>query len=94
MKKLYNLLKYMIYASFYVIVVKTGMDFYEYKRFPRLYNSYSAPWYIEALLYGAASLAVIVISAVLRVIIRHKWIQTSETNLQDSDDRMELNQHN
>lgn len=45
MNKLYDLLKYIIYASFYVIVIKTGMDFYEYKRFPKLYESYSSPWY-------------------------------------------------
>jgi hypothetical protein len=34
MNKLYDFLKCMIYASFYVIVIKTSMDFYEYKRFP------------------------------------------------------------
>jgi len=39
---------------FYMIVIKTGMDFYGYKRFPKLYESYSAPWYTEALLYIAA----------------------------------------
>ena len=37
MNKLYDLLKYIIYASFYMIVIKTGMDFYGYKRFPKLY---------------------------------------------------------
>ena len=72
MKKLYNFLKYVIYASSYVIVIKISMDFYEYKRFPKLYNSYSTPWYTEALLYSAASLAVIIICVVLRAIIRHK----------------------
>ena len=72
MNKLYDLLKYIIYASFYVIVIKTGMDFYEYKRFPKLYESYSAPWYTEALLYIAASLFVIVVYAVLRGIVRRK----------------------
>ena len=69
---LYDLLKYIIYASFYVIVIKTGMDFYEYKRFPKLYESYSSPWYTEALLYIAASLFVIVVCFVLRVIIGRK----------------------
>ena len=34
MNKLYDFLNCMIYASFYVIVIKTSMDFYEYKRFP------------------------------------------------------------
>ena len=72
MNKLYDFLKCMIYASFYVIVIKTSMDFYEYKRFPKLYESYSAPWYTEALLYIAASLFVIVVYAVLRGIVRRK----------------------
>ena len=72
MKKLYNFLKYVICASFYVIVIKTSMDFYEYKRFPNLYTSYSAPWYTEALLYSAASFAVIILCVILRVFIRHK----------------------
>ena len=72
MNKFYDLLKYIIYASFYIIVIKTGMDFYGYKRFPKLYESYSAPWYTEALLYSAASLFVIVVYAVLRGIVRRK----------------------
>ena len=72
MNKFYDLLKYIIYASFYVIVIKTGMDFYEYKRFPKLYEQNSAPWYTEALLYIAASLFVIVVYAVLRGIVRRK----------------------
>ena len=67
MNKFYDLLKYIIYASFYVIVIKTGMDFYEYKRFPK-----SAPWYTEALLYCAASFAVIIVCFALRVIIKRK----------------------
>ena len=72
MKTLYNILKYVIYASLYVIVIKTGMDFYEYKCFPNLYSSYSAPWYTEALLYSAAFLAVIIVCVILRVFIRNK----------------------
>ena len=72
MNKLYDLLKYIIYASFYVIVIKTGLDFYEYKRFPKLYESYSSPWYTEPLLYIAASLFVIVVCFVLRVILGRK----------------------
>ena len=72
MNKLYDFLKCMIYASFYVTVIKTSMDFYEYKRFPKLYEQNSAPWYTEAFLYSAASLFVIVVYAVLRGIVRRK----------------------
>ena len=38
----------------------------------KLYESYSAPWYTEALLYIAASLFVIVVCFVLRVILGRK----------------------
>ena len=43
MKKLYGLLKYIIYGSLYVIVFKTGFDFYNYKKYPNVYAYYSAP---------------------------------------------------
>lgn len=55
MKKLYDALKYVIYGSLYVIALKTGFDFYSYKRYPDIYAAYSAPWYTEALLYGILS---------------------------------------
>ena len=42
------------------------------KSMNKLYESYSAPWYTEALLYIAASLFVIVVCFVLRVIIGRK----------------------
>lgn len=80
MKRLYNLLKYVIFSSFYVIVIKTCMDFYEYKRFPKLYAFYSAPWYTEALLYGAASLAVILVCVILRLVIRHRLEKSDASN--------------
>lgn len=72
MRIFYNFLKYVILASFFVIVIKTTMDFFEYKRFPELYASYSAPWYTEALLYSTASFAVIIMGVVFRIIIRYK----------------------
>ncbi len=72
MKRFYHFLKYVIDGSFYVIVIKTGMDFYEYKRFPRPHAADSAPWYTEALLYGAASAAVIIVCVILRAILRRR----------------------
>ena len=72
MRIFYNFLKYVILTSFFVIVIKTSMDFFEYKCFPELYASYSAPWYTEALLYSTVSFAVIIVCVVLRMIIRYK----------------------
>lgn len=80
MKKLYDFLKYLIYGSFYLIVIKTAMDYYSYKRFPHLNQAYSAPWYTEALLYGVASLGVIVLSAILRWVLRRKMRKNEEKN--------------
>lgn len=80
MKKLYNFLKYLIYGSFYAIIIKTAMDYYSYRRFPHLRQTYSAPWYTEALLYGVASLGVIVLSVVLRWFLRRKMRKNEEKN--------------
>ena len=72
MNKLYDFLKCMIYASFYVIVINDKFQICRIKSMNKLYESYSAPWYTEALLYIAASLFVIVVCFVLRVIIGRK----------------------
>ena len=80
MKKLYNFLKYLIYGSFYAIIIKTAMDYYAYRRFSHLQQAYSAPWYTEALLYGAASLGVIVLSVILRWYLRRKMRKNEEKN--------------
>ena len=72
MKKLYDVLKYIIYGSLYVIVFKTGFDFYNYKKYPNVYAYYSAPWYTGALLYGIVSLAVIIVCIIGRKIIFKK----------------------
>lgn len=80
MKKLYNFLKYLIYGSFYVIIIKTALDYYSYRRFLLLHQTYSAPWYTEALLYGVASLGVVVLSVVLRWFLRRKMRKNEEKN--------------
>ena len=38
-----------------MIVIKTGMDFSVSIRLPKLYESYSSPWYTGTLLYIAVS---------------------------------------
>jgi len=72
MKKMYDVLKYVIYGSLYVIVLKTGFDFYSYKRYPDAYVGYSAPWYTEALSYGILFFAVIMACVIARTIIFRK----------------------
>ena len=47
MKKLYDFLKYLIYGSSYLIVIKTAMDYYAYKREPGLFRP---------LVYGGAAI--------------------------------------
>lgn len=77
MKKLYDALKYVIYGSLYVIALKTGFDFYSYKRYPDIY-AYSAPWYTEALLYAILSFAVIMACVIVRIIIFRKLAKDTE----------------
>lgn len=60
MNKLYDFLKCMIYASFYVTVIKTSMDFYEYKRFPKLYEQNSGKRTIASTCSYASFSAIIV----------------------------------
>ena len=78
MKKLYDALKYVIYGSVYVIALKTGFDFYSYKRYPDICAAYSAPWYTEALLYGILSFAVIMACVIVRIIIFRKLAKDTE----------------
>lgn len=78
MKKLYDALKYVIYGSLYVIALKTGFDFYSYKRYPDIYAAYSAPRYTEALLYGILSFAVIMACVIVRIIIFRKLAKDTE----------------
>ena len=78
MKKLYDPLKYVIYGSLYVIALKTGFDFYSYKRYPDIYAACSAPWYTEALLYGILSFAVIMACVIVRIIIFRKLAKDTE----------------
>lgn len=78
MKKLYDALKYVIYGSLYVIALKTGFDFYSYKRYLDIYAAYSAPWYTEALLYGILSFAVIMACVIVRIIIFRKLAKDTE----------------
>lgn len=66
LRKIYNLLKYIIYGSFYAVIFKTGFDFCNYKRYPDIYAYDSAPWYAGALLYGALALAVIIVCVILK----------------------------
>ena len=78
MKKLYDALKYVIYGSLYVIALKTGFDFYSYKRYPDISAAYSAPWYTEALLYGILSFAVTMACVIVRIIIFRKLAKDTE----------------
>ena len=79
MKKVYDFLKYVIYASLYFIILKTGFDFFNYKKHPDVYVAFnSAPWYTEALLWGALSFGVIIVCVILRKIIFKKMMKNAK----------------
>ena len=70
MKKIYNFLKYIICGCACFIILKTGFDFFRFKKHPDVYAYNSAPWYTGALLWGALLIAVIIICVILRLILR------------------------
>lgn len=78
MKKVYDFLKYVIYGSLYVIILKTGIDFFNYKKHPDIYTFDSAPWYTGALLWGALSVTVIIVCVILRKIIFRKMTKNEK----------------
>ena len=78
MKKVYDFLKYVIYGSLYVIILKIGFDFFNYKKNPDIYAYNSAPWYTSALLWSAFSLAVIIVCVILRKIIFMKMMKNAK----------------
>ena len=57
-------------------IIKYAVDSYwNYKQNPAVYEVQSAPWYTGLLLYGAVTLGVLVICAVVKIIIRKKLQQ-------------------
>ena len=53
-----------------VFVGLSGNVVWQYKTHPELYAMQSAPWYTSILVYGAVTLAVLVICMVLKLIIK------------------------
>ena len=53
-----------------VFVGLSGNVVLQYKTHPELYAMQSAPWYTSILVYGAVTLAVLVICMVLKLIIK------------------------
>lgn len=53
----------------------SGNVVWEYKTHPELYAMQSAPWYTSILVYGAVTLAVLVICMVLKLVIK-RWKET------------------
>ena len=46
--------------------------YWHYRKYPGLYETYSAPWYTGILLYGAILLLVLAVCFVLKLIVRKR----------------------
>lgn len=57
------------------IGVTIGHSLYQYincKKFPDLYAIQSAPWYTSILIYGSVTIIVLLISIIIKIIIKQK----------------------
>ncbi|MCD7748698.1 MAG: hypothetical protein LUH42_01450 [Oscillospiraceae bacterium] len=72
MKKLNTLLNAIIGAFMGVFIGHGIYVIWDFKTHPELYAMQSAPWYTSILMYGIATLFVVSLSLIIKVIIREK----------------------
>lgn len=72
MKKLNTLLNTIIGAFMGVFIGHGIYVIWDFKSHPELYAMQSAPWYTSILMYGIATLFVVSVSLIIKVIIEKK----------------------
>ena len=72
MKKLNHILNVIIGAFIGVFIGHGIYVIWNFKTHPELYAMQSAPWYTSILVYGAFTIAVLLICFVIKAIIKHK----------------------
>ncbi len=72
LKRLNNILNVVICSSVGVIVGHAIYVYWEYRKYPDLYTMQSAPWYTSIVVYGLVTAIVLLITIVLKCIVRKK----------------------
>lgn len=65
MKKMYNMLKLLIWCFIGVFIGSSIYQYYDYKTYPDLYIWQSAPWYTGIVIRGMFTTLVVVILLIL-----------------------------
>lgn len=72
MKKIYSFLKILIGSCIGVFIGSALYQYYQYKRYPLIYEIQSAPWYTSILFKGVITIVVVIIVLILMKIIKKK----------------------
>lgn len=72
LKRLNNILNVVMGSSVGVIVGHTIYVCWEHRKYPDLYAMQSAPWYTSIVVYGVVTAIVLLITIVLKCIVRKK----------------------
>lgn len=73
MKKWNRTLNSIMITSVSITVIRFIVDYVDLTVLrPEVYAMRSAPWYIGGLVYGAVTLAIVLICVIIKAIIRHK----------------------
>ena len=71
MKRLNTVLNTIMGSFFGVFVGHSICVIWNFKRHPELYAMQSAPWYTSILVYGVMTVAILVICAVIKLILKY-----------------------
>lgn len=72
MKKLYNILKIMLWCFIGVFFGSSFFTWYDYKTHPEIYAAQSAPWYLGIKINAIFTLIVVIVILTVMWIIRKK----------------------
>ena len=72
MKKLYNILKIVLWSFIGVFIGKSFFKWYDYNAHPDLYAMQSAPWYLSIEISAVFTIIVVIVILAVMWIIRGK----------------------
>lgn len=72
LKRVNELINIVIGVSIGVFIGYGLYSFWDFKSHPELYAMQSAPWYTRLILWGAVTIGIVAIAAIIKLIIRKR----------------------
>jgi uncharacterized membrane protein YgaE (UPF0421/DUF939 family) len=69
LKKYIRLLNTMIGSAIGVFIGHVAFHYFHYKTYPGFYQMQSAPWYTSSIIYGAVTIAIILILTIIKLFL-------------------------